>query len=87
MNTQTLRLSSAIAAIKENIQSGKLINQLEYNEIVKGLSYKEVFGVGLYFTRILYNKFGEKKVNKTLNKNNGNLCKTHAYLELQNKKR
>ncbi len=87
MNTQTIGMTAITLAIKEHVNSGKVMNQYEYEETLKELSLKDALSVQMLFAKQLWKKFGTFYVGQVLDKNDIQLCKAHAYLESQNKKR
>jgi hypothetical protein len=87
MNTQSLGMTAITLAIKEHVNTGKPINQQDYDESLSELSYKDALAVQMLFTKRLWKKFGAFSVGKALDENDIQLCKAHAYLESQKQER
>lgn len=83
MNTQSLGMTAITLAIREHVNTGKVMNQQDYDESLAELSLKDALAVQMLFAKRLWKKFGTYSVGKALDKNDIQLCKAHAYLESQ----
>jgi len=78
--TTTPEFINFCESIKNVVENNKTINQLDYDEALDELSFKESFRMDMLFARLLWKKFGEDKLNEALDNNDCELCTAYTFL-------